>query len=180
MADTTVIVENNPTTISIESPASSIVMGGSLIPATTVVVESNSTTVVLTNPTPTVVTSATQGPPGPPGIVPLTWNLSQGSFDSSRYTIITLGDQVIDSFSYTQYGAAKYIIYATLGLQRQISEILLLQDSVAVQTVEYANMITGSLLGQYTAVINNGFVNLIVSPTSVGTSFQLIRTLINN
>ena len=132
------------------------------------------TTVVLNTSVPSVIVSAIQGPPGKTG------NLIEGSFDSNQALITALGEQVLDSFPYTQYGAAKYIIYATFGLQRQICEILLIQDGTTVQAVEYANMVTTSLLGTFSANITNGFVNIMVDPITVGASFKIIRTLINN
>ena len=132
------------------------------------------TIVVRSTPTPSVIVSAKQGPAG------LSWNLVEGFFDSSRFTVTSLNDQIIDSFQYTEYGAAKYVIYATLGLQRQISEILLIQDGTNVQTVEYANMVTSSLLGTYHATLVNSFVNIVVSPLVIGTSFKVIRTLIKD
>ncbi len=141
---------------------------------TTVVIENSPTTVVLNAAVPSVIVSATQGPPGNTG------DLLEGSFDSSRVNITSLGLQTLDWFPYTQFGAAKYIIYATFGLERQICEILLIQDGTTVQMVEYANMITTSLLGTFSANITNGFVYVIVDPTTVGASFKIIRTLINN
>jgi hypothetical protein len=124
--------------------------------------------------TSSIIVSATQGPPGAP------WDLQEGGFDSDRVVITSLGSQVLDSFPYTQYGAAKYIIYATLGIERQICEILLIQDGTIVQTVEYANMVTSSLLGTFSASITEGFINIIVEPVVVGTSFKIIRTLIKD
>lgn len=124
--------------------------------------------------TSSIIVSATQGPPGKTG------DLVEGSFDSDRVVITSLGSQVLDSFPYTQFGAAKYIIYATLGIERQICEILLIQDGTIVQTVEYANMVTGSLLGTFSASITEGFINIMVEPVEVGTSFKIIRTLIKD
>lgn len=124
--------------------------------------------------TSSIIVSATQGPPGKTG------DLIEGSFDSDRVVITSLGSQVLDSFPYTQFGAAKYIIYATLGIERQICEILLIQDGTIVQTVEYANMVTGSLLGTFSASITEGFINIMVEPVEVGTSFKIIRTLIKD
>ena len=120
----------------------------------------------------TVVTSATQGPAGN--------ILQEGTFSSGRFVITSLGVQVLDSFSYTSFGAAKYIVYATSGLKRQICELLLIQDGTTVQAVEYANMVTSSLLGVFTANITGGFINILVDPVEVGTSFKIIRTLIKD
>ena len=141
---------------------------------TTVVIENSPTTVVLSASVPSVIVSAIQGPPGKTG------DLVEGSFDSSRVVITSLGVQTLDAFAYTQYGAAKYIIYATFGLQRQICEILLIQDGESIQTVEYANMVTTSLLGTFSATITNGFIRVLVSPAEVGISFKIIRTLIKD
>lgn len=141
---------------------------------TTVVIENSPTTVVLSASVPSVIVSAIQGPPGKTG------DLVEGSFDSSRVVITSLGVQTLDAFAYTQYGAAKYIIYATLGLQRQICEILLIQDGEFVQMVEYANMVTTGLLGSFTAIIEDGYVKILVDPTDVGINFNTIRTLIKD
>lgn len=139
-----------------------------------IVTTDNSTKLINEVSTSTIITSCIQGPPGK------TWDLVEGSFDSDRIVITELGLQILDSFPYTQFGAAKYIIYATLGLERQICEILLIQDGTIVQTVEYANMVTGSLLGIFSASITEGFINILVYPVEVGTSFKIIRTLIKD
>ena len=123
----------------------------------------------------TVVTSAIQGPAGAAGA-----ELQEGTFSSGRFVITSLGIQTLDSFPYTSFGAAKYIIYATSGLKRQICELLLIQDGTNVQVVEYANMITSSLLSTLSASIVQGVINIIIDPTEVGTSFKFIRTLIKD
>lgn len=127
-----------------------------------------------------VVAIAEQGPPGPPGSTAPKVDLTQGLFDSDNITVSVLGDVILHAFPYTQYGAAKYIIYVTLGLQRQICELLLLHDGTFVQAVEYANMVTDSLLSTFSVDISSGFVRLVGSPTSVGINYRIIRTLIDN
>lgn len=125
----------------------------------------------------TVVTSAIQGPAGAAAAGA---ELQEGTFSSGRFVITSLGIQTLDSFPYTSFGAAKYIIYATSGLKRQICELLLIQDGTNVQVVEYANMITSSLLSTLSASIVQGVINIIIDPTEVGTSFKFIRTLIKD
>jgi hypothetical protein len=120
----------------------------------------------------TVITSAIQGPSGA--------GLQEGTFSSGRFVITSLGIQTLDSFPYTSFGAAKYIVYATSGLKRQICELLLIQDGTNVQLVEYANMVTSSLLSNFSASIVQGVINIIIDPTEVGASFKFIRTLIKD
>ena len=120
----------------------------------------------------TIITSAVQGPSGN--------LLVEGTFTSGRVAITNLGVQVLDSFHYTSFVAAKYIIYAPLGLKRQICEILLIQDATNVQIVEYANMVTSSLLSTFSASIVEGVINIMIDPAEVGTSFKFIRTLIKD
>ena len=120
-----------------------------------------------------------QGPPGT-GISGGSIVLDQAAFDSFLYTVASLSPQVLHSFPYTQFGAGKYIIYGAFGVNRQICELLLLQDGTTVVITEYANMVTSILLGTFTADITGGFVRLMVTPTQIGTTFRVVRTLIND
>ena len=122
-----------------------------------------------------VISVGDQGPPGTPG--PIVY-LDYGKFDSNLVSITQLGIQDLHTFSYTAYGAAKYIIYANYGLNRQVCEVLLLQDGETITIVEYANLVSGMLLGTFSASIYGGKVHLEVNPTEVGTQFKVIRTLI--
>jgi hypothetical protein len=119
----------------------------------------------------TIIVSSTQGPIGPQGPPGVDVSLQ---FTSNG----TLTEQVIDRFSYTNYGGAKYVIYATVGSVRQICEILLLHNSTTVSFVEYANINTASSLCVFNANILEGNVQLLMTPVSINTNFRIVRNLL--
>jgi len=117
--------------------------------------------------TSSTIVSATQGPPG------------AAVNDVFAFTAdSTTNQQVIDSFSYTLYGSAKYIVYVTSGTSRQICELLVLHDNVTPVVVEYANMVTSSLLATFTIDISGGFVRLLSIPTGIYYNFKIYRKLL--
>jgi hypothetical protein len=159
--------------------------------AGTVTTVNEVTTVVTNNELSTIITSSTQGPrglqgeAGAPGIfnpnipvanVPLLY----GRLSSTNYSSITIGQQVLDSFSYSSYGAAKYIIYSTYLTDRQVCEILLLHDNFTVANVEYANVITSTILGTFTTDISGSNVRLLVDAPHTNINYKVMRTLISN
>ena len=120
--------------------------------------------------TSSIIVSATQGPPGP-----------TGTSESSVFSFVTdstIDEQVMDSFSYTSYGSAKYIIYITDGTTRQICELLVLHDNITPVFVEYANMVTSSLLATFAIDILDGFVRLLTTPTDIHYNYTIYRTLL--
>ena len=145
---------------------------------TTIIIAESNSIIVQSLTEDRIIAVAEQGPPGPAGSGSTHVDLDQGVFDSFNLIIAQLGIQDLHRFAYTQYGAAKYIIYATKGTERQVCELLLLHDGTSVTIVEYANMVTSTLLGTFSAIISGGFVSLQVDPTEVGTNFKVIRTLL--
>lgn len=115
-----------------------------------------------------IVSSAIQGPPG----------VSASEIVLTFSSNATISEQALDTFSYTVYGGAKYIIYATVGATRQVCEILLLHDGTNVQIVEYANIVTSVPLCTFASDILNANVRLLITPTSISTNFKIIRTLL--
>lgn len=118
------------------------------------------------NTTSTII-SATQGPPG----IAID---DVFAFTSNETTT----QQAIDSFSYTEYGSAKYVVYVTSGTSRQICELLVLHDNVTPVVVEYANMVTSSLLATFSVDISGGFVRLLSTPTGAHYNFKIYRKLL--
>jgi len=116
----------------------------------------------------TIITSAVQGPAGV--------NASEVILTFSSNA--TISEQVLDTFSYTSYGGAKYVVYATVGSSRQICEILLLHDSVNVTIVEYANIITSNILCTFNGIISGANLHLLITPTNISTNFKITRTLL--
>ena len=132
-----------------------------------------------------------QGPRGPAGangtsgafdpnvpipVVPL----ENGTISSNTYVSTFIGIQPIDSFYASLYGAAKYVIFMTHGLERQVCELFLLHDGSNVASVEYANIVTSSILGTFSVDINGAFVRLLIDSPASGINYKVIRTLINN
>ena len=153
----------------------------------TIIVTTNIPTLIasVSSNTSTIIASAVQGPQGIPGVFDTNGPISNislvyGGISSANYSSITIGQQVLDSFSYSLFGAAKYIIYSTYLTGRQICEILLLHDNFTVASVEYANIITSILLGTFTVDLNGGNVRLIVDSPHADINYKVIRTLISN
>jgi hypothetical protein len=118
------------------------------------------------------ISIAEQGPEGPTG--------PAGNSESAITSFVSLGTspQVIDTFSYTTYGSAKYIVYVTSGTTRQICELLVLHDNISPLMVEYANMVTSELLAVFSVDLINGFVRLLTTPSLNNANFKIYRTLL--
>ena len=147
-----------------------------------VVATEPATTVVPGRTDATIIIAGQQGSSGvldPTTIFP-SISLQQGAIGSATLVSSVVGLQVLDTFQYTQFGAAKYIIYATNVGDRQISELLLLHDNINVASVEYANIVTASLLGTYSVDIYLGMIRLLVDAPLPGINYKVMRTLINN
>ena len=106
-------------------------------------------------------------------------SLANGAITSQTYTSSFIGVQMIDTFAYSQFGSAKYIIYCTYLAHRQICELLLLQDGVTVSSVEYANIVTSELLGVFTVDIELDYIRLLVDAPHANINYKMIRTSIN-
>jgi hypothetical protein len=159
--------------------------------AGTVTTVNEVTTVVTNNELSTIITSSSQGPQGlqgetgatgvfNPDIPVPTVPLLYGGLSSKNYSSVTIGQQTLDSFSYSTYGAAKYIIYSTYLTNRQVCEILLLHDNFNVANVEYANIVTSIILGTFTTDISGSNVRLLVNAPHANINYKIIRTLISN
>ena len=147
-----------------------------------VVASEPATTVVPGRTDSTVVIAGQQGSSGvldPTTIFP-SISLQQGAIGSATLVSSAVGLQVLDTFQYTQFGAAKYIIYATDSTDRQICELLLLHDNFNAASVEYANIVTGALLGTFSVDIYLGMIRLLVDAPLPGINYKVIRTLLNN
>lgn len=81
-------------------------------------------------------------------------------------TVSTTSLTSIDSFSYTSYRSAKYIIQMSQGSDYQVSEVLLIHNNSSVFLTEYGVVETNSSLGTLSADINNGNVRLLVTMNS--------------
>lgn len=165
MTDTTVIVQDTPTIVISGNSVASITSVA--IPSLINTIDAH-TTVTSIESVSSVISSGIQGPVGPSGI----------DFVLTFISDNTLTTQPIDSFAYTVYGAVKYIIYATSGTSRQVSELLIIHDNSVATLVEYANIATSNFLATFTVNISSSLVQLMVTPSNINTNFKIIRTLL--
>lgn len=150
---------------------------------TLVAKESDRVVLQLKTAKPVLIVSTKQGPSGrafdpeyPQPQLPLEY----GNFSSKSFVSTEMGVAVLDEFSHTSYGAAKYIIHATSFGKRQICELLVLHDGVTIHSTEYAMLATAEPLGQYYFEIEAGTMKLFVDCPFANITYKVIRTLINN
>ena len=75
-------------------------------------------------------------------------------------------NQVLHSFSTTEYRSIKYVVQVTSGSDYQVSEILLLHTGSNSFITEYALITSNSVLMTYDADVNSGNARLLMSPTN--------------
>jgi hypothetical protein len=145
--------------------------------------ESDRVVLQLKTAKPVLIVSAKQGPSGrafdpeyPQPQLPLEY----GNFSSKLFTSNTTGEAVLDTFQHTEFGVAKYIIYATSFGRRQVCELLILHDGETIHSTEYAMMATDEPLGQYHFEIQDNTMKLIVDCPFANITYKVIRTLITN
>ncbi|CAB4169234.1 hypothetical protein UFOVP1516_68 [uncultured Caudovirales phage] len=165
MTETTIVIQDNSSIIVSEGASSSII---TTISPTIISNADIPTTITSTQNISSVINSGIQGPPGVSGNESVLYFISDN----------TLSTQSVDSFSYTVYGAVKYIIYATSGTSRQVSELLIIHDNSVATLVEYANIATSGLLATFTVSISSSLVQLMTTPSNINTNFKIIRTLL--
>ena len=94
------------------------------------------------------------------------------------YTSTTISSQAIDTFPLASYRSGKYLISVTSGTSYQVTEIMIIHDGTNVYTTEYATLLSGSTLAQFSADISSPNVRLNVVPTNASTTFKFQRTLL--
>jgi len=86
--------------------------------------------------------------------------------------------QAIDTFALADYRSGKYLISVTSGGAYQITELVVLHDGTSVYTTEYATILSGSTLAQFSANVLSGNIRLNAIPSSASTTFKYQRTLL--
>lgn len=149
--------------------------------STSIKLSTSSTKILTKTLTPILLVSGKQGPPGISTINELeNLRLFFGDFSSQMYLSEDSGLHVMDTFPYSEFGAAKYIIFATAFGKKQICEILLLHNNSVVSSVEYAMIMTEEPLGSFSFDITGDNVRLLVDCPSANITYKVIRTLIEN
>ena len=98
------------------------------------------------------------------------------NFSFEKTLVLSSADQLIDSFPITEYRTIKYVLQLSYGSDFHSTEILLLQDGVSVYVTEYATIQTDSSLGNISAIVEDGLVKLLLSPTFTNTTIKGFRT----
>jgi len=86
---------------------------------------------------------------------------------------------VLFSFSTSVYGSAKFLVQATEGSKRQVTEILVLHDSTTAYATEYAIIRTNGNLFSLDVDIDSGFVRLkTISESSNLTKYKVSANIL--
>ena len=108
----------------------------------------------------------------------LTTRNSIEQIKASSHTSSNTDLQAMDSFALADYRTGKYLISVTSGSSYQVTELVILHDGTGVYTTEYATILSGSTLAQFSANVLSGDIRLNVTPSSAVTTFKYQRTLL--
>jgi hypothetical protein len=97
------------------------------------------------------------------------------------YTTTTFPNQIVDSWSATDFRSAKYQvqIYSNTVNQYEISEIFLLHNDTNVYATEYAIINEGERLMTFSASINNSTIRLLATPKYAINEVKVFRTVLS-
>ena len=103
-------------------------------------------------------------------------SLTYGDFSDNTAQAPSLSPIVLDSYSLTTYRSGKYMIQA-VGTTIHTLEVMITHDDTSVYMNEYSEIITGSALFTIDAAINGSNIDITVTPTESGVTFDFVRTL---
>lgn len=103
-------------------------------------------------------------------------SLTYGDFSDNTVQAPSLSPIVLDSYSLTTYRSGKYIVQA-VGTTIHTLEVMITHDDTSVYMNEYSEIITGSALFTIDAAINGSNIDITVTPTESGVTFDFVRTL---
>lgn len=101
--------------------------------------------------------------------------------DNNALTTVSINPTVISSVPIATYASGKYLIQATRGSLRQITELLVVHDGSTAHATEYGTILTdpNTPLFSTEVDISNGIMRILVTSTSAdSTSFIASFTLI--
>ena len=106
---------------------------------------------------------------------------NHGNMSSATRTLNVQAESFVDTFDMTTVRGAKYVITVENDSDRyQISEILLIQDGLTASVTTYGtiNKGGGGNLATFDADIDSGnsLVRLLATPTTVNTTYKVVRT----
>ena len=98
--------------------------------------------------------------------------------DSNTRTTNTTSNTTVDSFSAANYRSAKYYVQITSGTDYHVTEVLLIHDGTEVYITEYGTVYSNTSLGNVSANINTGYVELLVAPSNSASTVKTRRLAI--
>lgn len=102
------------------------------------------------------------------------------TLDRDPVTISTSDpNQVVDSWSTTEYRSVKYVLQVTSGTDYQVSELLVIHDGSTAYVTEYAVVQTAGSLAAFTVDVNSGNVRLLVDLAGSSATIKLNRSVIS-
>ena len=103
-----------------------------------------------------------------------------GAISSETITTSNTTQTPILSFSTINYGSGKFLIQATDGDFRQITELLVVHDGVTAYATEYAVIRTGNKLFTLDVDIETNNVRILTTSTSSNsTTYKVMSTLLS-
>ena len=83
----------------------------------------------------------------------------------------------IDNFPSSTYRTVKYIVQATSIEGIHSTEVFCMQDGVSAYLTEYATLISGSALGNFSITVGGGTVNLMFSPINPNNNIITLKVI---
>lgn len=100
-------------------------------------------------------------------------------FEQATTTTTSTAQTVLAGFSTATYSSAKFLIQASQGSVRHVTEFLVVHDGVTAIATEYGTLITSVALFNLEVDVSGGAVRVLVTPTSAtSTVFKTNYTLI--
>jgi len=101
------------------------------------------------------------------------------TLDGDSAEVASVSQTSIAEFAHASYCGAKFIVTASQGTKRQISELLVTHDGTTAVATEYGTITTDSDLATYDVDISGSDVRLLATGTSAtSTRYKVVETLI--
>jgi hypothetical protein len=99
---------------------------------------------------------------------------------SANVTTTSVTQTSLITFPTTSYGSAKFLIQATSGSSRQVTELLVVHDSSTAYATEYAIIRTGNLLFNLEVDIESSNIRILTTSASANsTTYKVSSTLLS-
>ncbi len=102
-------------------------------------------------------------------------NLPTSNIVSNSFTSSSTSAQVCDSYP-VSYKTAKYIAQITFGTSVHAMEILMINNGVDVDISQYGEVFSNASLGSFSANLNGGVIELVVTPVNSLAIVKVFRT----